>query len=463
MISQQETIAAISTPLGEAGIGIVRLSGKDSLSILERVFRTPTGKPLSNPESHRIHYGYVIDPGTGNRIDEVIVSVMKSPRSFTREDVAEINCHSGPVVLKKILNALLSAGARPAEPGEFSKRAFLNGRIDLVQAEALVELIRAKSEKSWEASFGQLAGTLSDRINAIKDRLVEISALIEVSLDFPDEELEVIDNSDLLEKIGACETEISRLVASFAKGKIMRDGVHITLAGRPNVGKSSLMNALLQENRVIVSPYPGTTRDTIEELVQLDGFAVKLIDTAGLREVEDDVERQGIERTHRAIADSDVVLFLFDGSEPMGEEDRILLDRFQNDPRLLYVINKCDKPARIHLETIADRLNGNAPIRVSATEGTGLDDLRSALVAQMERRFESVPEGPVLTLERHKWLLDQALSDLTRARESVETGQSREFVSVDVRNALESLKELTGESVTDQILTQIFSRFCIGK
>lgn len=463
MILQQETITAISTPLGEAGIGIVRLSGKNSIPILKKVFRTPKGHSLDNPESHRIYYGHVIDLDSERRIDEVIVSIMKSPRSFTREDVVEINCHSGPIILKKILNSLLSAGARPAEPGEFSKRAFLNGRIDLVQAEALVELIRSKSEKSWEASFSHLAGDLSLKINEIKDHLVEISALIEVSLDFPEEELEVIENKELLEKIVRCESEISQLVESFQKGKVMREGVHITLAGRPNVGKSSLMNAMLQENRVIVSPDPGTTRDTIEEMVQLDGFAVNLIDTAGLRDVENTIEIKGVERTNQAIEDSDVIVFLFDGSESLTQEDKTLLERFKNDPRVVYVINKCDKPIQIHLEKIPDLLNGKSPIRISAKEGTGLENLRDVMVTKMEHRFDKISDGPVLSLERHKWLLDQALSDLNKSRESVENQMSREFVSVDVRNALEALKELTGESTSEEVLNQIFTRFCIGK
>lgn len=463
MILPKETIAAISTPLGEAGIGIVRMSGENAIPILKLVFRTPTGNPLPSPESHRVYYGRVVDPASGAMIDEVIVTVMKSPRSFTKEDVVEINCHSGPVVLKKILLCLIRNGARPAEPGEFSKRAFLNGRLDLIQAEALADLIHSKSEKGWEVSLNHLNGSLSRTVAQIQNRLVEISAMLEVSLDFPDEELEVVEDGPLFAGIRDCEREVADLVASYQRGRVLRDGVHITLTGRPNVGKSSLMNALLEENRVIVSPYPGTTRDTIEESVLLDGFAVKLIDTAGLREVEEEVEKLGVERSYRAIEDSDVVVFVFDGSEPLTEEDRSLLTRFRLDDRAVFVVNKCDRELRIELDSIRDAIGVRTLIHLSATEGSGLTDLRSAIVAQVEGRFNPLSDGPVLTRERHKWLFEQILSDLGKARESAEGGAPRELISVDVRNALETLMEVTGERVSDRILDEIFGHFCIGK
>lgn len=459
-----DTIAAISTPQGEGGIGVVRLSGDRAEAMVTDMYRRPSGRRRDRFTPRTVTFGYIVD-ATGARIDEVLVTVMKAPATYTREDVVEISCHGGSAPTGKILEQALARGARLARPGEFSKRAFLNGRIDLIQAEAIIDLIRSRSDKGWKTAFSQLDGRLSDAVADLERRLVASLADIEASIDFPDEELDIVDNTRLLERLRHLEQSARSMVATYGAGKIYRDGVGVAIVGRPNVGKSSLMNRLLDADRVIVTATPGTTRDTVEETLHIEGIAVRIVDTAGVRETDDEAERFGVERTLAAIDDADIVMPLFDQSVPLTDEDRHVVATVARRERTLIVaLNKSDLPTGLTSDDVAAlEALGHATVRISAKEGEGVDRLRSLLAETIRGKGEGLGDGPVLTRERHMRLLADVADAAGRGANAIVEGLSREFVAAELGQAKEALEELTGKVVDDQVIDRIFEEFCIGK
>ncbi len=457
-----DTIAAISTPPGEAGISIVRMSGKDSLEIASRIFLSKRGTDIKDSPSHKLHYGFIIDPATHMKIDEVLLSIMRRPNTYTKEDMVEINCHGGYFITRRILELLLKNGARLAEPGEFTMRAFLNGRIDLTQAEAIIDLIRADSEYSERIAIESLTGTLRKRIEDIMENLMKIVTEVEAYIDFPEEDID-IPSSEWLTKLIAIHQKIEELSDSFYEGKILKEGLKVAIAGRPNVGKSSLLNRLLEEERVIVTDIPGTTRDTIEETINIKGIHLRLIDTAGIRKAKDIIEEEGIRRSKEAIERADLILFVIDGSEPLEEGDISLLKKIkESNKRFIAVINKKDRG----LVPLKDqRFEGIKRVNISALTGEGIDELKETI-------FEILTQGmnyrkgelPLITRVRHKDLLDQASRSIENAINGVRESLSTELLSLELRNSMESLGEITGTTITSEdILRRIFSEFCIGK
>lgn len=458
-ITSKDTIVAISTPIGEGGIGIVRLSGPLALPIADKVFRGKNGKLPSQLPTYTIHYGHIVN---GNRIlDEVILTVMRAPRSYTREDVVEINCHGGILPLKSVLELVLRKGARLAEPGEFTKRAFLRGRIDLAQAEAVVDVIRARTDLSLKVALSQLQGRLSEQIEGIKEGLLNLIALLEAAIDFPEEEVNPPSREEVEKEIREAEKEVSALLRTAREGRIIQEGLSVAIVGRPNVGKSTLMNALLKEERVIVTPVPGTTRDTVEDMVSLRNIPVKFIDTAGIREHRDLVEKEGIKRSREAIARADLVLFVVDGSEGLDKEDYQIWEEVKHRETLL-VLNKVDLPLKTSPEELKKVFPGKRVVRISALTGKGLTRLETAIEG-MVWRGEVSGEPTFITRARHKEALTRAGESLGRARHALRKGLSEEFIVLDLREALTNLDSIIGETTTEDILERIFAEFCIGK
>ncbi len=464
--SQDDVIAAIATAIGEGGISVVRLSGKRAFEVADKGFR---GKVrLSDARTHTAHFGYILDH-SGEVLDEVVAVVFRGPHSYTAEDVVEVSCHGSPWIVRKVLDAVIANGARIAEPGEFTKRAFLNGRIDLSQAEAISDLIRARSDLAHRSSLHQLEGKLSDRINVIRNELIEFCGLLELELDFVEEDIEFTDKSMLAQKFYSVIAELDQLILSYSYGKVCREGVKVVLSGKPNVGKSSLLNALLNENRAIVTEVPGTTRDVIEESLNIDGVLFRVVDTAGLRETVDIVEREGVKRSENQILSSDILVLLFDASQPVSESDRALVERILNkiDGRYtdcLVVQNKIDLVSNGESDASLQFLSAYPRVRISALKGIGLDDVRRQFVKLVLGGRAGGSEGSVtVTNSRHKQALEKARDHLRLALQSIEDRQSGEFVVVDLRCALDYLGEIVGVVTTDEILHSIFSRFCIGK
>ncbi len=458
----EDTISAIATPPGRGAIGVIKISGEKSLEILRKIFKP--FKPRLSFESHKFYYGFIIDPETERPVDEVLVVYMKAPFSYTREDVVEIHAHSGYVNLRKILELVLKEGARPAQPGEFTLRAFLNGRIDLAQAEAIEEIISAKSERALKLALNNLSGRLSEKINTLKERLLYALAQVESAIDFPEEDLEIMNPQELSQLIKKeIIPEIEKLINSYEEGKIYREGINLVICGKPNVGKSSLMNALLREERAIVTPIPGTTRDFLEEEAYLQGLPVKLIDTAGLRETEDPVEKIGVERAFQKLKEADLVLFLVDVSEEPTMEIKHLYQRIQAYPHLV-VFNKIDLIPN-YLEEWRKTFfkYGEELIEISVREELNLDLLAQRIYEKIvSKRATAVSEVmPNLrqktSLEKAKRHLEDALKELQK-REPLP-----ELVSIELRSAIGTLSEIIGEITTEDLLSEIFSRFCIGK
>lgn len=456
MLDLTDTISAISTPAGEGGIGIIRMSGPASIPIAKKIFTTPKGESLNGVESHKLIYGYIKDPNTGKKIDEVLLAVMCSPKSFTGEDVVEISCHGGNLPLNSILRLTVKSGARIAEPGEFTKRAFLNGRINLLQAEAVIDIIKSKSDTALESAMNQLQGGLAEKITSIRNILINILAEIEANIDFPEDDIEFKNRLELKRGLESVLTEIRQLLDSYRYGKIYREGVSVVIAGRPNVGKSSLMNALLNEDRSIVTSIPGTTRDTIEEGLNLNGLTIKIVDTAGIRESEGLIELEGIRRTQKAIEGAGVIIFLLDGSEGLREEDRNLIKEIkQKNKPIIIAINKID---------IAPHINSyEGAVKISALKNIGLNELRNKIFDVIYNGHCKTPEGIFITRERHRKLLSKAHESLGKAILAVNNNLSPEFIAADMRFALENLGEITGETYSDDVLDRIFQEFCIGK
>ena len=458
-----DTIAAISTPLGEGGIGIVRLSGKNSIEIAENIFSSPKKRTLQNMKSSSIIYGHIHNPSTGEKIDEVLVTVMKSPHSYTKEDVVEINCHGGMITLRKTLELVLRQGARLADPGEFTRRAFINGRIDLSQAEAILDLIRSKTDESRRIAIEQLQGGLSEKITALRDSLMAICVNVEAYIDFPEDEIETASKQDLFLSMKDIGRDIETLLKTYDEAKFFREGLSTAIVGRPNVGKSSLLNALLQKDRAIVTDIPGTTRDVIEEYLNIKGLPLRIMDTAGIRDVKDIVEKEGVRRSLRSIENADLVIAIFDQSEPLRPEDFDVMERIKNKTAIA-VLNKCDHPAAFSQESFSSFIrHPSSSLHISATSGDGLEELKEAIFNSCLKDWKEEREGVVVTNLRHKTSIENALESLHRASQALTENQPVEIIAIELRHSLDKLGEIVGAVTTEDILNRIFSDFCIGK
>jgi tRNA modification GTPase len=455
MWSLDDTIAAVSTPIGEGGIGIVRLSGSQALAMLRQVFR-PAAKAALYPESHRLYYGHVVDPETSGTVDEALAVWMSAPRTYTRQDVVEIHCHGGIVPVSRTLALLLHSGARLAQPGEFTLRAFLNGRIDLAQSEAVLDIVRAKTEVSLRMAVRQLNGHISGQVRAIRSALVGSLAHLDACLDFPEDEIPPLDVSSALAK---AREQLEALLAQAGRGQVYRQGVRTAIVGRPNVGKSSLLNALLRTDRAIVTPIPGTTRDTVEETLNLRGIPLCLVDTAGITASTDPIETLGIERSRQALQQADLTLMVLDGSEPLRPEDHQLTGMLGNHTAIV-AVNKADLPA------VADA-NGVLPeakhVRISALTGAGLPELEDAIVDCIFSGQVQTPDVPLVSNPRHCQALRLALTCVVSAQDAWQERSEPELVAVELSAAANALGEITGESAGEGVLEAIFASFCIGK
>jgi tRNA modification GTPase len=461
------TIAAIATPAGEGGIGVVRISGPDAATIATQVFRRPGRRSslrLAGSESHRLHYGTVIDPGSGDPIDEVLLAWMAAPHTYTKEDTVELSCHGGPVPLQETLRVVLAAGARQAEPGEFTLRAFLNGRLDLTQAEAVLNVIGARTAESLRLAVSDLAGDLTRRLAPANAALIGLLAYLDASADFPDDE---IDTSDIDHGLAAAEEALADVVAGSKAGMLLRDGARVALVGRPNVGKSSLLNALLRAERAIVTPIAGTTRDVIAETVNINGIPVTLQDTAGIVETEDIVERIGVERSRTALATAAALAFVLDGSVEPGPGDLAVAELLAARPAdqrtpVVIVRNKIDVPDQADQEAVSDLLPDAPVVEVSATTGQGLQALEAALGAALGGGASSEARPALISL-RQRAAIDRALAHIRDAQEARAAGIPQDLLATSVRAALHAVGEVTGEDVDESVIQEIFSRFCIGK
>jgi len=456
----EDTIAAIATPLGESGIAVIRVSGPEAVGVVESVFRSKT--KLSKADSHTVHYGHIHAPDTGERIEEALVTLMRGPRSYTAEDVVEVSCHGGIVSVKKVLDVLLERGARLAEPGEFTKRAFLNGRIDLTQAEAVIDLIRSKSDRAFSIALKQVDGLLSRKVKALRHVLIETMAHIEVNIDYPEHDVEELTNAFIKEKCDYALQAIEEMLRTAEQGKLLREGIETAIVGKPNVGKSSLLNALAQENRAIVTDIPGTTRDIIEEYVTIGGIPLKLLDTAGIRETADVVERIGVERSRGAIASADLILFVANYNEPLTDEELELLDGLKSRQTIV-IVNKIDLERRIDMNALFERVPAERVVRLSAREGEGLERLEKAIHALFFSGSIESGDMTYVSNVRHIHLLKKARASLVEALDGVASLMPIDMVQIDVRNAWEALGEIIGDAVSDSLIDQIFSQFCLGK
>lgn len=459
-ITEFDTIAAISTPPGEGAISIVRLSGEAALSTAQRVFK---GRDLAQVASHTINYGHIIDPDTDEEVDEVMVSVMRAPKTFTREDVIEINCHGGIVATNRILQLLLSHGARLAEPGEFTKRAFLNGRIDLSQAEAVMDLIRAKTDRSMKVALNQLDGNLATLIRQLRQDILDVLAQVEVNIDYPEyDDVETMTTKLLLEKAQDVKARISELLETAQQGKVLREGLATAIVGRPNVGKSSLLNHLLHEDKAIVTDVAGTTRDVIEEYVNVKGVPLKLVDTAGIHETDDKVEKIGVERSKQALATADLTLLVINGSEALTSEDRELIEATAGQKRIV-ILNKTDLPQQVDLANLQTLVGDDSVIGTSVLTNDGLSQLEDQIATLFFGGIENSQTTVMVTNARHIGLLKQASASLDDVMSGIAAGMPVDLVQIDMTRAWDLLGEITGDSVQDELLTQLFSQFCLGK
>ncbi|HEQ0329945.1 TPA: tRNA uridine-5-carboxymethylaminomethyl(34) synthesis GTPase MnmE [Streptococcus pyogenes] len=451
-----DTITAISTPLGEGAIGIVRLSGTDALAIAQSVFK---GKNLEKVASHTINYGHIIDPKTGTIIDEVMVSVMLAPKTFTRENVVEINTHGGIAVTNEILQLLIRQGARMAEPGEFTKRAFLNGRVDLTQAEAVMDIIRAKTDKAMTIAVKQLDGSLSQLINDTRQEILNTLAQVEVNIDYPEyDDVEEMTTALLREKTQEFQSLLENLLRTAKRGKILREGLSTAIIGRPNVGKSSLLNNLLREDKAIVTDIAGTTRDVIEEYVNIKGVPLKLVDTAGIRETDDLVEQIGVERSKKALQEADLVLLVLNASEKLTDQDRALLNLSQDSNRII-LLNKTDLEQKIELEQLPADL---IPISVLTNHNIDLiEDRINQLFFDNAGLVEQ--DATYLSNARHISLIEKAVQSLEAVNDGLALGMPVDLLQVDLTRTWEILGEITGDAAPDELITQLFSQFCLGK
>ncbi len=458
---REDTIAAISTPFGESGIGIVRVTGALAESIVRKLFRAR--KKLTDLTSHRFHYGEIINPQTGQSIDEVLVALMRAPKTYTREDIVEIHCHGGYLILQKVLELVLGQGARMAQPGEFTKRAFLNGRIDLTQAEAVIDLVRAKTLTSLEIANQQLRGIFFKEMSSLKERLINYLALIEAHIDFPEEEIEPVSLGEFQEDLRGVVRKMEEWIASYEEGRIFREGVACAIIGKTNVGKSSLLNVLLKEDRAIVTSVPGTTRDVIEEILNIQGIPVRLIDTAGLRRTEDTIEKEGVRRTRERAADSDLVLLVLDGSRELDDDDQDIFNKVESKKKVV-ALNKRDLPIRVSLERVRSLFADSPIVHISALNNEGIEDLKAAVYdALIHKEVRISPDHLIVTNVRHKRAIAQARDNLSNAIEGLDKGDFLEFIAFEIRAGLKAFGEIIGETTNEDVLDHIFEQFCIGK
>ncbi len=460
MEMRDDTIAAIATPVGTGGIGIVRMSGPRSTAIAARIFQPRHASfPLA---SHRLYYGDIVDPVTGQTIDEALVSFMARPRSYTREDVVEINCHGGYQVLQGILALVISAGARLAEPGEFTRRAFLNGRIDLAQAEAVIDLIEAKSAAGARQAAQQLTGTLSREITRLRDELLLVLSALEASIEFPEEDLDVPSPAELMAQTGALIAHLAGWLSTFDRGRVLREGLSAVIAGKPNAGKSTLFNRLLNQERAIVTPQPGTTRDCLEEWLVIKGIPLRLVDTAGLRDASDVIEEAGVRITNRKLDQADITILVIDGSACLDGQDEALLNRFRGK-QVIVACNKADLPGKVSLEAIRAFLPKSPVVAISALLGTGMEVLRETVAATVLENGAGPSPHAVITTLRHARAMEKTMEFLENAARGLRDNIPPEFIASDLQLAVQHLEEITGASSPEEVLDAIFSRFCIGK
>lgn len=455
-----DTIAAIATAPGEGGIGIVRISGEKALDIAESVFESVNKKSIKYYNPRTLIYGNIIDDG--KIIDEVLLAYMKGPHTYTKEDVIEINCHGGFISVKKILELVLKKGARLSEGGEFTKRAFLNGRIDLSQAEAVMDIINAKTDLSYNVAQSQLEGSLSFKIKELRNKVTELLAHVEVAIDFPDEDVEHITYENLYNKSKELRKEITNLYETSETGKIIRDGLKTVIVGKPNVGKSSLLNAILKESRAIVTDIPGTTRDVIEEFVNISGIPLKIIDTAGIRETEDVVEKIGVQKSRESFESADLAILVLDASRCLSIEDIDILENVKNKNTIV-LINKTDLANKIDEDKIKEYIDEKRIIKISALERKGIDKLENEIADMVYKGNVSQGDSVMITNVRHKDSLEKAIKSINDAIKAIEDSMALDFIEVDLKNIWDYLGEVSGDTVSEDLLDTIFRDFCIGK
>ncbi|MGD2279044.1 MAG: tRNA uridine-5-carboxymethylaminomethyl(34) synthesis GTPase MnmE [Candidatus Omnitrophota bacterium] len=462
MNNKKDTIAAISTPPGEGGIGIVRLSGKDSLAIADRIFSSPGEKKLASCPSHSVRYGYIRVPGKREIVDEVLVTVMRAPRTYTMEDVVEISCHGGGMPLRKVLDLCLNAGARMAEPGEFTRRAFLNGRMDLSQAEAVLDIIKARSDLSRKAAARQLKGELSGRVGRLRGSLIDVLADIELAIDFTEEDVAFAPFEKISRSMHEAADSIKKILENVDKGIILREGINAVICGKPNVGKSSLMNALLRRDRVIVTPVAGTTRDVIEESINISGVTIRLCDTAGIIETRDAVEIEGVKRSREKMDSADIVIFVLDVGRSLSGQDEEIYEAVKGK-NVIVVANKIDLPRAFSAGEAKAKFGAANILEASALEKIGLEKLEEAIAERIFKGKSGIPEDIAVTNARHKQALEKALEAIERGKRLTGKDYNGELLASDLNEAVYFLGLVMGESIDDDVLDRIFSRFCIGK
>lgn len=456
-----DTITSISTPMGEGAIGIVRLSGPQAVEIADKLYK---GKHLLNDvPSHTINYGHIIDPESKEVVEEVMVSVLRAPKTFTREDIIEINCHGGILTINRVLELTMTYGARMAEPGEFTKRAFLNGRIDLSQAEAVMDFIRSKTDRASKVAMNQIEGRLSDLIKKQRQSILEILAQVEVNIDYPEyDDVEDATTEFLLEQSKEIKQEINRLLDTGAQGKIMREGLSTVIVGKPNVGKSSMLNNLIQDNKAIVTEVAGTTRDVLEEYVNVRGVPLRLVDTAGIRETEDIVEKIGVERSRKALSQADLILFVLNNNEALTQEDYTLYEVVKNED-VIVIVNKMDLEQNIDINEVKDMIGNTPLIQTSMLKQEGIDELEIQIRDLFFGGEVQNQDMTYVSNSRHISLLKQARQTIQDAIDAAESGVPMDMVQIDLTRAWEILGEIIGETASDELIDQLFSQFCLGK
>ena len=456
-----DTITSISTPMGEGAIGIVRLSGPQAIEIGDILYKGK--KKLSEVETHTINYGHIIDPETDETVEEVMVSVLRAPKTFTREDIIEINCHGGILTINRILELTMTYGARMAEPGEYTKRAFLNGRIDLSQAEAVMDFIRSKTDRASKVAMNQIEGRLSDLIKKQRQSILEILAQVEVNIDYPEyDDVEDATTDFLLEQSKRIKEEINQLLETGAQGKIMREGLSTVIVGRPNVGKSSMLNNLIQDNKAIVTEVAGTTRDVLEEYVNVRGVPLRLVDTAGIRDTEDIVEKIGVERSRKALSEADLILFVLNNNEPLTEDDQTLFEVIKNED-VIVIINKTDLEQRLDVSELRKMIGDMPLIQTSMLKQEGIDELEIQIKDLFFGGEVQNQDMTYVSNSRHISLLKQARQSIQDAIDAAESGIPMDMVQIDLTRTWEILGEIIGESASDELIDQLFSQFCLGK
>lgn len=456
-----DTVTSISTPMGEGAIGIVRLSGPQAVEIGDKLYKGK--KPLAEVDSHTINYGHIIDPETNETVEEVMISVLRAPKTFTREDIIEINCHGGILTINRILELTMTHGARMAEPGEYTKRAFLNGRIDLSQAEAVMDFIRSKTDRASKVAMNQIEGRLSDLIKRQRQSILEILAQVEVNIDYPEyDDVEDATTEFLLQQSKNIKQEINQLLETGAQGKIMREGLSTVIVGRPNVGKSSMLNNLIQDNKAIVTEVAGTTRDVLEEYVNVRGVPLRLVDTAGIRDTEDIVEKIGVERSRKALSQADLILFVLNNNEALTEDDQTLYDVVKNED-VIVIINKTDLETHLDINEVKEMIGDTPLIQTSMLKQEGIDELEIQIRDLFFGGDVQNQDMTYVSNSRHISLLKQARQSIQDAIDAAESGIPMDMVQIDLTRTWEILGEIIGESASDELIDQLFSQFCLGK